>query len=240
MKTAYGVLNWNNDCNVTLASIKADPTDIILCTNKRELYNVEGMNVIGAVPNVAASKNLIVKKARELRYDYLFILEDDVVVKDMSIFDRYVRVMNMLDQGFIMYGFHGGDNRVYHRLNPAIMIRLNDDLEMYFNRLPCTACIGFNLNTNPLLFDEDYIMTELGDYLQRCSDSGVFKTGNGFYADCVKSDECFLRVDVPFKRVKTREMLDHDRKLMEEKKVQFKLEFNVDNLVNYLKTLNFS
>lgn len=241
MKIAYGILNWNNDCEETLESLKTVPvTDIYVCTNMKDIYKPYGVTVMEADMNVSRCRNMLLDRAVSDKYEYMFMLEDDIVVVDMSIFDRYVQIMKWLDQGFIMYGYNGVENRVYNKPNPAVIIRLDEVNELYFNRTPTTSCLGFDLVRNILRFDTDYVMTELGDYLQRCSDAGVFKTGNGFYADAVKSYECFRRVDVKHKRMKSQELLNYDRKIMGEKKVEFKMELNLDKLIAYLKTLNFS
>ena len=240
MKTIYGILSWNNDFAKTVGSLKTSPENIIVCTNVA-VETSKNYNVIVADPSVAKSKNSIINRARELGADKLFILEDDIEVVDMSIFDKYISLMDVLNQGIIFYGYNSTrENRVYNMPNPSLIIRIGDTFgEMYFNRFIVTSCIGFDLVKNPLLFDEELKLLEITEYLQRCSDNGVIKTGNGFYADFPESWKFFNRIEVPNKRIKNQQMLHDDQVNLQKKKIQLKLDMVVDKLVDYLKTLTF-
>ena len=243
MKTMFGILSWNNDFSKTINSLNTDFKNIIVCTNICVEIN-KNYHCIEAVPSVAASKNRIIAKARELKADKLFILEDDIEVLDMLIFDKYVAIMDILNQGVLFYGYNSNtgmnNNKVYGLPNPGIIIKINDSFgELYFNRFITTSCIGFDLAKNPLLFDEELQLLEVTEYLQRCSDNGIVKTGNGFHVDYPESWKYFKRVEVSNHRVKTQQMLDADRQILQKKNIQIKIDMIVDKLADYLKTLTF-
>ena len=241
MKIMFAVLSWNNDFTKTLESIKTSPENIIVCHNTNRSLAGTGYVTMAADSSVAKAKNSIINRARELGADKLFILEDDIEVIDMSIFDKYISIMDILNQGVIFYGYNSTrENRVYNMPNPSLIVRISPTFgELYFNRFIVTSCLGFDLAKNPLLFDEDLKLLEITEYLQRCSDNGVIRTGNGFHVDIPESWKFFNRIEVPNKRNKTPQMVQEDRQTLHKKNIQLKLDMIVDTLIVYLKTINF-
>jgi GT2 family glycosyltransferase len=67
-------------------------------------------------------------KNQALRYlencDYIFLLEDDIVIKDKTVFDRYVETSKLSGIQHFNFAFHGVDNYLSGNL-PAIRLKLD-------------------------------------------------------------------------------------------------------------------
>jgi len=248
MKYCIGILNWNRDLINVLNSLKnINNTDIIICTNNVSKYITSNnnllYNVIEASKKITTSKNNIIKKARELGYNYLFILEDDVIVKDTNVFNLYIEKMREYNLGYIYYGFHHDNNRLLGvKPNPSVEIRIDDFKKEIFTRFACSAVVGINLDTNNNLFDEDLWVIDLDEYIYRChKNNNLSPFSAGFNID-INNSWNYFEYDSSVKgseRFKSQELADMDKKSLNEKyKGEFNLEVNVDKLLKKLGELH--
>lgn len=236
VKTMFGFLNWNRDHVAKVAEMGFKPEDVIYCSNKP--VSEEGAawhpyTPIKASLNVAMAKNSIIKKAREKGADILFILEDDVLVKDMGVFDKYIDLMSKLDIGVVMYGYHSFMNKVMGKKNPAIIIDAEVD-RMFLNRFCCGAVMGFDLRINDQLFDEEILSVELEEYMSRCSEKGIHKLYYGVFPDLWESWSHFDRLPFKTERIRTADMLALDKKTLHDKQIKLSVETNLDKIAKIL------
>jgi GT2 family glycosyltransferase len=60
---------------------------------------------------VGKSKNILFKYLLDQKCDHIFIVEDDIIVKDLSIFDKYIEARNKTGIQHFNFGYHGPANR---------------------------------------------------------------------------------------------------------------------------------
>lgn len=60
---------------------------------------------------VGKSKNLLFKKLLEKGCKHIFIIEDDIVVKDAQVFARYIEARNVTGIQHFNFGYHGPANK---------------------------------------------------------------------------------------------------------------------------------
>jgi hypothetical protein len=246
-KIAYAILNWSRSAENTLMSLP-EGSDVILCSPSEEQWKdtsgvgerLGEITYIDAFQNIAKSKNKIINFVKEMKkYDYLFIIEDDVIVKDTTIFQKYVDIMVKYDLGTIFYGFDKVNTLFDKVPNPGLIVTVSKDgkEEAWFNRFPCTSVIAFDLKRNDIKFNDNLLMIEMDVYLQDCANEKLIPY-NGFYFDVPESWKYFERQDVPSERIKTREMIDQDKKYLADEGINLVIESNADGLIQLLKDKN--
>lgn len=237
----YSILNWNRDYKKTLESLlfakMTNDNKIILCTNQE--VKSDEMIVIKADTNIAKSKNMIIKKARELGAEYLFMLEDDVLIKDPLVFDYYLDKMEKYGLGMINYGFNKASNRVLKTIpNPSMIVKINENgEEEYFSRFPSSTLLILDLKKVEELFNENLLLYENEEFFQRCSQKGHHPF-NGFYFDLPKSWQYFESTNEETMRVKNTALLNEDNKRMKEAKINIQYELDATKLLKFLQEKN--
>jgi hypothetical protein len=139
--------------------------------------------------NVANAKNNIIAHARDKGVRYLFIIEDDVIVKDIRIFYEYINIMEKYNIGLTMYGY-GKHNVRYGVPNPVIRMATDNSDELTFNRIHCSEVMGIDLKNNDVLFDTTLDILEIEKYVKECAANKVIPFV-GFYPDVYNSYEYF-------------------------------------------------
>lgn len=188
--------------------------------------------------NTAVKKNEILKLARSENVEYCFIKNDDIEVKDESVFEKYCQLMDKYKTGVIFYGYYKRDNRIFNgQPNPSLIIRtdLNNN-QMYFNRMVSRGLIGINLKLVPFNFDENFKVYELEEFILRCNALGVLPLGNGFYMDIPKAWENFSIKEGVYPTHVTDALIKADKAYIADNKLEFKTENNVDELLKKMLT----
>lgn len=239
MNIAVGILNWNRDASQTIGSLKGFAGKVIVCSNDVDiaplLPEVESVKIIPCPENIAKAKNVIINSAREIGATHLFIIEDDIAVKDISVFEKYVELMNTFDIGLTFFGYTNANMVLDGKPNPCIIVKIDQSgSEICCNRHCCSAVFGIDLERNKLMFNEELLVMEHEEYLQRCTDAGVIPF-NGFYIDLPESWKYFERLPVKTERVKTVELAKMDRKMMDDAKVVLHLESSADKFLAFVK-----
>lgn len=80
---------------------------------------------------IAKSKNHILKYLMTFDTDWIFIIEDDMKIKDPKIFDRYIEVAN--DSGILHFNFalHGKDNWTPDKTIPLPRLIYSNGVSLY-------------------------------------------------------------------------------------------------------------
>jgi GT2 family glycosyltransferase len=60
---------------------------------------------------VCKSKNKAIKHLLDIGCEYIFIIEDDMIIKDDSVFDQYIRAYKETGIHHMMFGYHGPANK---------------------------------------------------------------------------------------------------------------------------------
>lgn len=108
---------------------------------------------------VGKSKNKALRYLLDKKCDYLFLIEDDIIIKDPNIFNEYVRYIKETGIQHFMYGYHGPANKNGKELTPRVVIDYGNDVEVSLN----THCVGaFCVYSSQLLkdigvFDEKFL-----------------------------------------------------------------------------------
>ena len=108
---------------------------------------------------VGKSKNILFKKLLEQECDHIFIIEDDLVIKDVTVFNKYIEASKTTGLKHLLYGYHGPANKAGNTPVPRFVVPYTDDISIAFN----THCVGAfcyyheSVLNHVGLFDENYI-----------------------------------------------------------------------------------
>jgi GT2 family glycosyltransferase len=74
--------------------------------NENDLYVKNEKNL-----GVGKSKNLLFKKAKELKADHVFLIEDDIVMKNSEVFNEYIKARDLTGIQHFCFAYHGPANK---------------------------------------------------------------------------------------------------------------------------------
>jgi hypothetical protein len=72
--------------------------------------NVECINTTGRI-GVGKAKNIALKQLLEKGCEHIFIIEDDIIIKEFSVFNAYIKARNKTGIQHFMFGYHGPANK---------------------------------------------------------------------------------------------------------------------------------
>lgn len=121
-ETAIGIVTCNRPefLNILLDSLDSDVGDIFVFnagsdfslseSNSSKVKEILKSSVSCPTP-VGHAKNSLLRKMRHSGYQYLFLIEDDIKIKDNSVFEKYILTAaeTGLWAGQLSYGLHGGE-----------------------------------------------------------------------------------------------------------------------------------
>jgi len=225
-----GILNYgrtHKDMKKVPNKIKGD---VVICTDNPEFWGKR--ETIAAEESVAASKNKIIDLAIERGYKYVFIIEDDIIPKNKSLFLEYKQMMQKYDLCGIMYGYDTPMNKVFgKRPNASLIITDHQGHIVNINRYPCSSFIGLKVKPDMVKFDEQLCILET-DFLFIDMHKKGDHPFNGFFFDISKSWEKFKKIDVKSIRKKNLNMINKDREVR--KKCEIKPDFSADAVLKYM------
>lgn len=111
---------------------------------------------------VGKSKNRLFRELSAGGYEYFFIIEDDMLILDPSIFDKYIEAYKVTGIHHFMFAYHGPANKggiSKGTPQPRMTVRYNDKVAVTLNQ----HCVGaFCFYTRKSLkdvglFDENYV-----------------------------------------------------------------------------------
>ena len=95
------------DMELVVVNDGMDFQDVDKIISKRPFtYNHNKVNM-----GVGKSKNILFKALLEKKCDHIFIMEDDIVVKDPGVFDAYIRARELTGIQHFAFGYHGPANK---------------------------------------------------------------------------------------------------------------------------------
>jgi hypothetical protein len=127
-----------------LESIKYCNFDDLIIINDGNKLELDGYNFYvhqnETNLGVAKSKNIAMKHFLETGCDHIFIIEDDMLIKDESIFDAYINASKISGIQHLMFGYHGPSNKngvSKGKPCPRLIVNYND-FSLAFNQ----HCVG--------------------------------------------------------------------------------------------------
>jgi len=95
--------------NVELVVVNdgADFEDVIKLHNIRKFEYIHNKENLG----VGKTKNKALKYLLEQNCDHIFLIEDDIVIKDPTVFDKYIEARNITGIQHFNFGYHGPANK---------------------------------------------------------------------------------------------------------------------------------
>lgn len=114
-----------------------DPTDKSLKEKYHLIQNSENRGV-------SISKNKAMKHLMNMGCDYIFIMEDDILIRKASVFDQYIKAYLETGIHHFNYGLHGLANKKEDKEtpNPRVIIEYGNDIKVALN-LNCVGAFSF-------------------------------------------------------------------------------------------------
>jgi len=113
--------------------------------------------------SVGISKNDAFKYLLEQDCEHIFLIEDDIIIKNPAVFRQYINAANETGLYHLMYGYHGNANKVDYESggtpNPRVIIEYKNGIKIALN----ANCVGAfcyyhkDVLDNIGLMDETYV-----------------------------------------------------------------------------------
>lgn len=109
---------------------------------------------------VGKSKNILFRYLLDSDCDHIFIIEDDIVIKDPKVFDKYIEASKKSGLEHFLFGYHGPANRggvSKGKPSPRFIVDYKD-IQIAFNANCVGAFCYYSKNSlrKVGLIDEDY------------------------------------------------------------------------------------
>jgi GT2 family glycosyltransferase len=95
------------DIELVVVNDGMDFQDVDKLISKRPFTYIHNKVNIG----VGKSKNILFKTLLEKKCDHIFIIEDDIVVKDPEVFNEYIKARDLTGIQHFNFGYHGPANK---------------------------------------------------------------------------------------------------------------------------------
>ena len=116
-------------------------------------YHFNGKNL-----GVGKSKNILFRKLMDKGFEHIFIIEDDMLIKDKEVFNKYIEASKVSGIKHLMFGYHGPANKSEGKPNPRFKVPYNKEVEIAFN-LHCVGSFCYyhkDILDEVGIFDEQY------------------------------------------------------------------------------------
>jgi len=146
-KIGIGILTCNRKSmlNKLLDSIKYRNDCELIIINDGDDLEVEGYNFYvrnnGENLGVAKSKNLALKHLLNKDCDHIFLIEDDMLIKNDQIFEAYIKASKATGIQHMMFGYHGPANKngiSKGEPHPRLVVKYSEDVSIALNQ----HCVG--------------------------------------------------------------------------------------------------
>lgn len=141
-----GIITYKRN-NLLLKLIKTIPKSIvdfiILVDDGGDLRNmsndfIDGKIIINETNlGVGKSKNIALRRLLEHECDHIFLIEDDMFIKDSKIFEKYITTSKVTGLQHLMFGYHGPANKggiSKGEPKPRLIINYNKDIAIALNQ----------------------------------------------------------------------------------------------------------
>jgi GT2 family glycosyltransferase len=176
---------------------------IVVNDGDRVDWSVRGDGVvlhenIPSKQGVGKSKNIALRHLLNAGCDYIFLLEDDIVIKDKDVFNKYIEASKLSGIHHFNFAFHGKDNylpngapaerlRVEYSKDVAVCFYPNVYGAFSFYTRECLEAVG-------LMDEEYYNAMEHVDHTFFISQAGM-TTPFRWFADIADSNKYIEEID---------------------------------------------
>ena len=132
-KIGVGIVTCNREdfFKKCYESIPLDKVDELVIVNDGKPYSLvprEGYLIQHkANKGVGISKNDALKYLIEKDCTLLFLIEDDIIIKNPDVFEKYINTAEVSGLWHLMYGYHGPANKINGNINPRTIIDYKDE-----------------------------------------------------------------------------------------------------------------
>lgn len=143
-KVGLGIITCNREdfYRKCYDSIPHSKIDTLITVNDGKQYNEPPPT--GTYLQHEQNKGVGISKNEALQYlldqgcEHIFLIEDDILVKNDKVFDKYIETGKVTNLPHMMYGYHGPANKIDGKPTPRIVIDYGDGIELALN----THCVG--------------------------------------------------------------------------------------------------
>ena len=160
-KIGLGIVTCNREDFYVecLNHVPMDIVDELVTVNDGDKYSTTSDNFIQHETNkgVGISKNDALKFLIEKDCTHLFLIEDDILIKDKNVFKKYIEAVNITGMKHFMFGYHGPANKDDSKNpNPRLVVECSKDLSIAFN----IHCVGAFCYYHKSVIDKVGLMDE--------------------------------------------------------------------------------
>jgi hypothetical protein len=200
-----------------------------------DYFDKQKYTITRAKKSIAESKNILLNHAKDNGYDYIFIIEDDIIIKDSSLFSKYIDLMDKYDIPVIFNPYTNPQNFVMKtRPNPCAIIRTSSNEEIDISRHVGSGIICFKVDKDMQLFDTELQSLEHEFYMWDLLQANKIPSF-GFFLDIHDSFKYIEKSDDTRVRQRNITNSQHDIALRD---TNFVLDLNIDNFLHFIREKN--
>ena len=239
LKIAIGFLNYKRAMSHVLDNAKAakrllpEATIFLATENTIATPFIDETITIKDSPSVSFGKNQLLSKWHADEYDIGIIIEDDIIINEITILEDYIELLLKYKVGMVFCGYGSQNNLVFNKPNPRLVITTKDNSVVMFNALPDSSVQIFDLRINKELFDEKLKYLEQKEYLSKLKEKkllpflGVFVDLNESYK-CISSDRLMAPV-----RPKNQMELMIESKMLKDTGMKYEVTHSTEEVLNF-------
>ena len=163
MKIGLGLITYNRKeyFKQVAASIPLDKIDEMVVVNdgtpyhnvlSLKEYTIQNKQNLG----VAESKNIALQELLRRGCDYIFLQEDDILIKNQKVFEKYIELHKETGIHHFNYALHGLMNKIDSIPNPRLTVNYKNEVKLSLYH----HCVGaFSFYTSQVLNEVGLIDT---------------------------------------------------------------------------------
>lgn len=162
-KIGLGIITCNREdfYKQCYDSVPVDVVDTLVTVNDGDkLKNTyEKSNIINHKTNkgVGISKNEAMQYLIDNNCDHIFLIEDDIIIKNKLVFEKYINAAKQTGLRHFMFGYHGPANKTPAGKNrPRVIVEYSTDCSIAFNQ----HCVGAFCYYHKSILDKVGLMDE--------------------------------------------------------------------------------
>ena len=144
-KIGLGIITYNREAffEKCISSIPKDKVDELVIVNDGSPYTdliTHNIHTIQHYTNkgVGVSKNDAMRYLLEKGCTHIFLIEDDIAIKDSNVFEAYINTAKATGLWHLMFGYHGPANKAGKQNTPRVVIDYGDGIQVALNH----HCVG--------------------------------------------------------------------------------------------------
>ena len=176
IKRAIVILNGHKEREEYLSEIylncKHSQNDIYVASKNKTIIDVKHIDISNS-KNIPSAKNIIIDYITKLNeYNYLYIIEDDVIINDNKYFNNIEELMKLLKLNYWFNTSTNPLNHIFYKYSPRLKIDLgkyqNDIIkDIWFCAHDSTECMVWDLKYDVEKFNEEFNLFYNIEYIKR-------------------------------------------------------------------------